>query len=62
MARQVEIGFNCYKRAKAPCAEKAMRGRFALSRHPELVSGSSWSFVREAAAWMLKQVQHDGEQ
>jgi hypothetical protein len=30
-------------------------------RHPELVSGSSWSPAREAESWMLKQVQHDGE-
>jgi hypothetical protein len=29
-------------------------------RHPELVSGSSWSPAQEAPDWMLKQVQHDG--
>ena len=29
------------------------------SRHPELVSGSNWSPVREVESWMLKQVQHD---
>jgi DsbC/DsbD-like thiol-disulfide interchange protein/cytochrome c biogenesis protein CcdA len=31
----------------------------SLSRHPELVSGSSWSPVREAETWTLNQVQGD---
>jgi hypothetical protein len=29
-------------------------------RHPELVSGSSWSRAERSEDWMLKQVQHDG--
>jgi len=32
------------------------------NRHPELVSGSSWSPAREAKTWILKQVQDDGRE
>ena len=39
----------------------AHRAIFPHYRHPELVSGPSWSPVREVEDWMLKQVQHDGE-
>jgi len=31
----------------------------SLQRHPELVSGSSWSRAREAEDWILKRVQDD---
>jgi hypothetical protein len=34
--------------------------RRLASRHPGLVSGSSWSPVQKAETWILKQVQHDG--
>jgi hypothetical protein len=38
----------------------APRFSSSLSRHPELVSGSSRTCAPAAEDWMLKQVQHDG--
>ena len=40
------------------CAVPALAAAVPL-RHPELVSGSSWSPAGEGEDWMLKLVQHD---